>query len=87
MSNTRKRRAPRPSRTTLVEVAPARCECRHRYEPDGVCTRDATTRVTVVCGVEGCDCAAVVHLVCDHCLAIWRTGAVSDGVELRTRPL
>ncbi len=87
MSNTRKRRAARPSRTTLVEVAPARCECRHRLAPDGVCTSDATTRVTLVCQVVDCDCAATVRLVCDPCLALWCESAERDGIELRILPL
>ncbi len=87
MSNTRKRRAPRTSRTTLIDIAPARCECRHCDEPDGTCSSDATTRVTLVCQVVDCDCAAAVYLACDYCAMRWRRSADRDGLELRTLPL
>ena len=87
MSNTRKLRSRRPVRTTTEEPARPKCECRHTYEPGGRCTEDATLRVTTVCGVEDCDCAASVHLVCSHCAALWARSAARDGIELRVLPL
>jgi hypothetical protein len=86
MSNTRKRRPTRPT-SAVIDAAPARCECLHSYESDGRCTSDATDRVSIVCAVEGCDCAAEVHLVCRHCLSVWSRNATRDGMELRVRPL
>lgn len=82
MPKSRSRRRTRP-----VRPKKPRCECRHSYEPDGRCGQDATARVTLVCGVAGCDCAAGVRLGCDHCVMLWSRSATEDGVELRIRPL
>lgn len=86
MSNTRKRRPARASSFAL-DAAPPRCECQHSYEADGRCSREATARASVLCQVDGCDCAASVYLVCEHCLSLWRRNAIRDGVELRIRML
>ena len=87
MSNTRKPRSVQLSHSVVLDAAPPRCECQHRNEPDGRCPSEATARVSVVCQVEDCDCAASVHLVCKHCLSLWRRNAIRDGVKLRVRAL
>jgi hypothetical protein len=87
VSNTRKRRTVQLAPSSLLDAPPPRCECRHSYELDGRCHRSATARVTLVCQAQGCDCAAEVHLVCAHCLALWRESARRDGVKLRVRAL
>ena len=88
MSNTRKHLpATRPSRPTTVGLEPPRCECRHGDEPDGCCTGSATSRASVLCQVEHCNCAAAVYLVCTECLTIWQTNAKLDRIALQVRGL
>ncbi|HCB06457.1 MAG TPA: hypothetical protein DEQ43_19830 [Nocardioides bacterium] len=45
-----------------------RCQCRHG---DQRCGRQATFRYTVICTIEGCDCAAAVYLACTPCKRNW----------------
>jgi len=60
------------------------CECRHG---DDACGAHATARVTAVCAVPDCDCAAWTALACDFCLLSWKRAARDSGYRLRVHPL
>lgn len=68
----------------LDSVTRPRCECLHR---DGECPMPADYRVSSICQVAGCDCAAFVDLACDDCLGAWRRDAARQGIRLRVLPL
>lgn len=79
MSNTRKLRKP----------AMPTCSCSHGRDPGHPCGRPARFRVTRICAVVGCTCAADSHLLCGDCVDQWLEWADSDprAPELRVTAL
>jgi hypothetical protein len=57
--------AAEPATTTMLSVPP-RCEARTKCRTHGVerCPRPASVRLTVMCDVDGCGCAATVLMLC-----------------------
>ena len=45
-----------------------KCQCEHA---SGRCRRPAVFRVSILCAVEGCTCAVLVHLACNGCKDGW----------------